>query len=495
MLFLLCRVSNKPTGSGISGRPPMLRKDNEADMKQEPRNEAPIGASDAIGDFRLGFVCLARKAFDYDLARRMAEQARKRLGQVPGYLVVPQEWMIETLQQAEAAARTFEDGRVEAVLVLCGTFASAELALHLAERLQVPLIVWTVPEPELGDYIHLNSLVGGNAVTSALYKLGHRFKFLHRSVDDEQFYQALGRYLDVLGLARALRGLRIGMVGARPAGFQDITVDELAVRKKLGLQIHTIELADLFTRIAGIPEEEAAKLSQRWESEHKVDGPSTEELTKTGRLVLALKELARENSLDLLAVRCLPEIWQHTGVTPCAALSFLTDGGLSAACEADVLGAVTMYSHRWLSGGQAPFISDLISVDPARNVGRLWHCGVAPASLANHPPVRLSRQYIRKTGVTIEFSLKAGLVTVSRLDSVGSDFRMLIARGEATGEDIPLKGTSVNVVFNEDVVDLLEVIANQGFPHHFVMSYGDITEQLRELCTLLGIRVVSVQSH
>ena len=492
MIFLLFRVNNEPNGSGISVCLLMLRKDNEADMKHEPRDEASISAGAANGDFRLGFVCPARKAFDFNLARRMAEQARKRLAQVTGNLVVPQEWMIETLQQTEAAARTFADERVEAVLVLCGTFASAEMALHLAERLQVPLIVWTVPEPELGDYVHLNSLVGGNAVTSALYKLGYRYKFLHHEVDDEQVYQALGSYLDVLGLARALRGLRIGMVGARPAGFQDITVDELAARRKLGLQIHTVELTDLFTRIAGIPEEEAVKLSQVWESEHRVDGPSGEELTQTGRLVLALKDLARENNLDVLAVRCLPEIWQHTGVTPCAALSFLTDGGLSTACEADVLGAVTMYAHRWLSGGQAPFISDLISVDPARNVGRLWHCGVAPASLANRPPIRLSRQYIRKTGVTTEFSLKAGPVTVSRLDSVGNDFRMLIAKGEATGEDIPLKGTSVEVVFKEDVGDLLEVIANQGFPHHFAMSYGDITEQLRDLCTFLGIRIVSI---
>ncbi len=464
-------------------------------MKQEPRMEAPNEASAAAVDFRLGFVCLARKAFDFSLARKLAEQARQRLGRLTSRLVVPQDWMIETLEQAEAAARILEEGRVEAVLVLCGTFASAELALHLAERLRVALIVWTLPEPELGDHLHLNSLVGGNAATSALYKLGFPYKFYHLGVDDEQFYQSLARYLDVLGLARALRGLRIGMVGARPAGFQDITVDELAVRRKLGPQIHTVELAELFARVGRVPEEEAGKLSRKWESEYRVDGPTPEELNKTGRLVLALKELARENRLDLLAVRCLPEIWQQLGVTPCAALSFLTDEGLSAACEADVLGAATMYAHRWLSGGKAPFLSDLIAVDPTRNIGRLWHCGVAPASLANRPPARLSRQYIRQTGVTIEFSLRAGPVTVSRLDSVGSDFRMLIASGEATGEDIPLKGTAAEVVFKENVAGLLELIVNQGFPHHFALSYGDITAQLRDLCALLGIRVVSVQAH
>ena len=80
-------------------------------------------------------------------------------------------------------------------------------------------------------------------------------------------------------------------------------------------------------------------------------------------------------------------------------------------------------------------------------------------------------------------------------ESVGDEVRMLIASGEATGEDIPLKGTAVNVVFRENVEELLELIVYQGFPHHFVMSYGDIAGELRELCALLGIRVVSVQKR
>jgi hypothetical protein len=129
----------------------------EAVMKQQPRNEKP-------GDLRVGLICLARTAFDFDLARRMAAQARERLARVTGSLVVPQD-----------------------VMVLCGTFASAEMALHLAERRQVPLGVWTVPETELGDDLHLNSLAGRN---------------------DGQFTRALGRCHDVLGLARALHCLR-----------------------------------------------------------------------------------------------------------------------------------------------------------------------------------------------------------------------------------------------------------------------------------------------
>jgi L-fucose isomerase-like protein len=441
---------------------------------------------------RLGFICLARKAFDHAMARSMAEKARSRLLGLAGSLVVPQDWMIESLKQAAAAVKDFQTGHVDAVLVLCGTFASAELVLHIVERLGVPVIIWTVPEPDLGDYLHLNSLVGGNAVTSALYKLGYPYKFYYHSVDDERFYDALGRYLRVLGLARAIRTVRIGVFGGRPAGFQDIVFDELFLRRKVGFQLHTIELADLVARSNRVSEETAAALSRRWETEYSVAGPTSKELATMGRLYTALKDLAEENQLDVLAVRCLPEIWEQLGITPCAALSVMTDEGLPASCEADVLGAATMYIHRWLSGGGAPFISDLISIDAARNRGRLWHCGLAPACMAaDRSKICLSRHYTRKTGVTMEFSLKAGPITLSRLDIAGQDVRMLIASGSVTGEEIKLKGSVADVAFKENVVSLLDTIVNQGFPHHFTMTYGDITEELKDLCRLMEIRVVT----
>jgi L-fucose isomerase-like protein len=443
---------------------------------------------------RLGFVCLARKAFDHAMACAMAEEARSRLCDMTRNLVVPPEWVIENLKQAASVIQSFQSEQVNAVVVLCGTFASAELVLRIVEQLALPLIVWTVPEPDLGDYLHLNSLVGGNAITSALYKSGHPFKFYYRSVGDESFYKALARYLDVLALVRSLRTVRIGLIGGRPAGFQDIGFDELYLRRKIGFQVHTIELVDAIARTNKASEEVAKDLARKWGSEYAIDGPTSTELLTMGKLYQALKDIAKENELDVMALRCLPEIWEQLGITPCAALSVLTNEGVAASCEADVLGAATMYIHRWLSGGQAPFISDLISFDEARNRGRLWHCGLAPACMAARPSkISLSRHYTRKTGVTIEFALKPGPITLSRLDSVGQSCRMLIASGTVTGEDIRLKGSVADVTFKEKVGELMNVIINQGFPHHFTMTYGDITEELKDLCGLMGIQPVTVQ--
>ena len=255
---------------------------------------------------RLGFVCLARKAFDLAMARAMAEEARERLRAVARNLVVPQEWVIENLQQAAAVIRTFQSEHVDAILVLCGTFASAELVLRMVEQLAVPMIVWAMPEPDLGDYLHLNSLVGGNAITSALYKSGYPYKFYYNSVKDPDFYEALQRHLVVLALAQALRSVRIGLIGGRPAGFQDIVMDELYIRKKIGFQVHTIEVVDAIARSKKAQEGPAQDLARKWASEYLVAGPKPEELITMGKLYQTLKDIAQENALDVLAVRCLP---------------------------------------------------------------------------------------------------------------------------------------------------------------------------------------------
>jgi L-arabinose isomerase len=40
----------------------------------------------------------------------------------------------------------------------------------------------------------------------------------------------------------------------------------------------------------------------------------------------------------------------------------------------------------------------------------------------------------------------------------------------------------------------MDVIINQGFPHHFTMSYGDITEDLKDLCSVMGIQAVTART-
>ena len=438
----------------------------------------------------VGFVSLARPGFDMDYAKMAAEKSFQQIKKF-AKVVAPEGYLVGDNKGSQMALELFKREKTDLLVIQCGTFTSAEIVLDWVSQLGIPVVIWAIKEPDFEGKLKLNSLVCANAITSALYKMGAKFKFFYEDYKNEQFYKRLARYLNVVNVKNKLKKTRIGLVGARSTGFQDVTVDELSLLKKIGPRVHFISIAEVFERAKKIKSQITKGVAEEIRGKGKLENIGQGELVKSAEVYQALKELASENNLDALAVRCLPEFAQLYGTVICGCLSFLTDDGIIAACEADVCGAISMLIQKYLSDGNSPFLADLIEVDNDKNTGLFWHCGVAPCSLAkNGEVVLLSRHYVRDLGVTVHFSLKPGRISLARLDSVGTDYRMLIASGESTGETIPMKGTSMKVVFDQDSSDLLDVIINKGFPHHFSIVYGDFKEDLIDLCDLLEIESV-----
>ena len=67
----------------------------------------------------------------------------------------------------------------------------------------------------------------------------------------------------------------------------------------------------------------------------------------------------------------------------------LSDEQIPCSCEADINGTITQLILQWLSG-QPAFGSDLVSMDFDEDLTVLWHCGLAPLSMAD-PAVELAR--------------------------------------------------------------------------------------------------------
>ena len=94
-----------------------------------------------------------------------------------------------------------------------------------------------------------------------------------------------------------------------------------------------------------------------------------------------LRQLAREEALDGLAVRCWPEFFNNLRCSACGPLALLTDEQIPCSCEADINGTITQLILQWLAE-QPAFGSDLVSLDVEADTLVLWHCGLAPLSMA-----------------------------------------------------------------------------------------------------------------
>ena len=167
-------------------------------------------------------------------------------------------------------------------------------------------------------------------------------------------------------------------------------------------------------------------------------------------------------------------------------------------CEGDVLGAVLMKMEASLSNGGIPFFADLISFDYAANTAVLWHCGAAPSAICRKFEETTLSQHFRvdggnKKGLTNEFSLKAGPITLAQLDEDGDGYRMLIAKGTALDTEPFIRGNPLNVKFDGAVEKLVDTIMTEGFKHHYSIIHADVESELIELCRWLDITPVVVK--
>ena len=100
-----------------------------------------------------------------------------------------------------------------------------------------------------------------------------------------------------------------------------------------------------------------------------------------------------------------------------------------------------------------PFFCDLIVAEGEYGVA--WHCGAAPCKLCKpgfQPELRCSATVEGGgvKGVTNEFPLKPGRVTLARLGETrdGEGFRMLIATGTGLDTDLFVRGNPLKIKFD-----------------------------------------------
>jgi len=87
----------------------------------------------------------------------------------------------------------------------------------------------------------------------------------------------------------------------------------------------------------------------------------------------------------------------------------------------------------------------------------------------------------------MEFGLKPSKkATVFRIGrKPNGEFRFFILNGEILDKPKQFSGTSVVVQVQQNVNDLVTEMVTEGWEPHFVVIYGDVSEELKYLATIL----------
>ena len=441
-------------------------------------------------DLLVGFVPLARTTFDIPLATEVAARVRCALAD-SGLTLVGPDALVTGLQEASTAAEELAGRPLDLLLIFQATFADSTMVLSLAEAVDAPLLLWAVPEAPSGGRLRLNSFCGVNLGAHALARRNLRYDYLYAPPEDAEAVQKVNILARAGHAYRKLRGGRIGRVGENPAGLDTCEIDRDALDGRFNLEVIQIGLEETFAgaRMAGAEQVDAVQqvLSKRLEGLGAVDQAA---MRRTLGSYLTLRRTAQQQDLAGIAVRCWPEFFTELGCAACGAVSLLSDEGIPTSCEADVNGTITQLLLQWISGEPA-MGTDVVSFDLEGDSVVVWHCGLAPLSMAD-PQVR-PRATIhsnRKLPLLMEFPLKPGRVTVARLSEATGDYRLVVSSGQMLRAPISFSGTSGVLRFERPAREVLNTMLSEGLEHHISLTYGDHVPALLALAQMLGLPVL-----
>ena len=374
------------------------------------------------------------------------------------------------------------------------TFANAAYAGEVLKRFACPGLLWTLREPVIdGGRLRLNSLTGAYSAANAIraFRDGE-FEYVFGSPEEEEVAAEIGAAIRAANVRCKLRSLKMAAIGHTPQGFGFGRALDAELLHTFGVTLEAIEARELIEKAKSFTDEECGeylKEAKQW----MVGMEETPEknVKDFARLYKAYKDYVKENGIGALSSRCWPDFFTSFGTPVCSVLSLLNASGISASCESDVYGALSMYIGSQLTG-KAAFFGDPVSMDEKEGTITYWHCGMAACSLARKDTgAQVGVHPNRKIGPTMDFGCEAcDHVTVFRVGrKTDGTFRFFIAQGEALDKPKQFCGTSVVVKTEKKAKDVVYGSVKEGWEPHFVVIYGDVASELEKLAHMTGAEI------
>ncbi len=448
--------------------------------------------------FKICYMPLSKVNWTNDTLEAARANAVAFLKSLPGVEVIGGDRMLTLEDEAVGQLEEIEKAQPDLIITHFMTFSLGVVPPMYAQRLNVPVALWSMKEPDpQGGRLQNNSFCAANMNAHHMWRLHIPYFHVHAEPGSDDAAAQLLQAIRVTKAMKELSRMRIGLVGGRVPGFYTSCCSEMLLRRKLGPEVKIITQHELFTTAERLTDAEVKEATDTLLSDapcHPTDGPREGQLEKSARLFGAVKKLKDKFMVDTFAMRCWPEVILNDlyGIAVCSTLGHLTNHGFVTACEGDVYGAVMMRIAKTVSNDM-PFFCDLIIAEGEYGVA--WHCGAAPCKLCKEgfqPTLRCSATVEGGgvKGITNEFPLKPGRVTLARLGETrdGDGYRMLIATGDGLDTDLFVRGNPLKIKFDAGCDAVRKEVINNGWEHHYALMYGDQSEALLALCRNMDIQ-------
>jgi L-arabinose isomerase len=441
------------------------------------------------------------------LTAEVEETAREAVQRLSAFLDPVYGGVIYSVQKARSCARAIREADVDGLIVSCLMWCEDQiLRAALGELPRLPMLIWVfLAHEQLPEFVPFTEALKGSGSVGALQISGmlKRDGYLYQSVTghhgDQQVYEHMRLHCNAFLARRMLRGLRIGVLPFRCDQMSTTHVDEFALRALYGVELQYLELQRLRRLASQVAPREIERFQARMIREGQVTEVDERNLVEGIRYALAMEELIRGESLQVLAMNDVSEeMHACLGLRPCLSNPAIAALGAVVSMEADVAAGLAMYILR-LSTGCSPFYTEPLSVDPAGNRLLLGHAGyhdVAnrdpdfPVHIVPDPEYRRSDPF---SGAVSFFKYRSGPVTAVNSVYNGSRLQWTVWEGESLGGPPCTEGNPHLLCrLGPSLEDFYTAALGAGVSQHWIIVPGWIAASLETLCHWLGIEFAHV---
>jgi L-arabinose isomerase len=326
-----------------------------------------------------------------------------------------------------------------------------------------------------------------------LRNLGKQYLFTQGAAQDPRVLQELRNAARAAQVRRALRLARFGLLPGRNEQMQSTFVDEFRLLADLGPTIIPLSVRELERKAAGLIGEEVDTFIGYIHQNFRVQAVSAQTLQLAARSSLGLAHLAVDNRLDLISLNDItPELHEALGLRPCLYPPLLDQSAVSIGLEGDLGAATALFILKTLANSPALFM-EIWFWDEDQNVIVGGHAGPQDPQAAAAGKAWISRDFEfaqtdRSEGAHLQFIARPGRVTMLQLRGTPQGWQAILVSGEAMDTGPWLEGYPHAVVCLDVKIDeFVRQVARVGSTQHWIMVYGDFTDELQAFFDLAGI--------
>ena len=403
---------------------------------------------------------------------------------------------VETHEEANRCAELFRSkaAAIDGVIVTLPNFGDERAIADTMRlsRLTVPILVQATPDTpaKMGITHRRDSFCGKMSACNNLkqYGIPYSLTSLHTEAPDSpEFAKDLEWFAGVCRVAKGLRGLRVGAIGARPAAFNTVRYSEKLLEAN-GISVETLDLSEVLGRISRMKDTDdraVAKLRsiQKYVTTNAVPEAALLKMAKLGAVV---DDWMKAAEVQISAVQCWTSLEENLGVVPCTVMSMMSDSLLSSACEVDVCGVIGMHALQLASETPSALLDWNNNYGDDPNKAVCFHCSNLPKHFFKD--VRMDFQEIiagtvgkDNTFGTCVGRVKSGPMSFARFstDDVNGRIRGYTGSGRFTDDPLETFG-GAGVVEIPGLQKLLRYICEQGFEHHVAANFSTVAPAVEE---------------